>query len=107
MVRKPQPRFVSDFRLEDTNGFVDALHQAETLRRNAKRAGVDRRQGVEVVIQVRDHETDEWEDAATFFASYWRDRNEGGVPIPTKADVAEVARRAGARFGRGIVRSTI
>jgi hypothetical protein len=99
----PQPQRVVE--MEDEGSFAVALQQAENVRRNARGQG-ERRQLVRAVILVS-HDAKDWQDAAEFWRGPWRPSWEGGIPLPSVADLTEVARQTGARYARSQVRSTI
>jgi hypothetical protein len=91
--------------LEDEGSFATAIQQAEAIRRNAPGRG-ERRQLCEVVIQVGERE-DAFRDVEVFWRGAWRPSWEGGVPLPSRDDLEEVARINRARFARSQVRFTI
>jgi hypothetical protein len=99
----PRPRRVVE--MEDEGSFAVALQQAETARRNAPGRG-ERRQVCEVVVVVSQDGKD-WRDVEQFWRGPWRPSWEGGIPLPSVADLIEVARQTGARYARSQVRSTI
>lgn len=97
-----RPRVVE---LEDEGAFAIAVHQAESIRRNAP-GRVDRRQRVTVVIQTSpDGET--WSDQEEYWSGPWRPTWEGGIPVPSRADLIEVARLHRVRFARSQIRTTL
>lgn len=105
-VARPQPRFIEEFRAAEVAQFIDAIHQAEAIRRNAPN-GTGRRQRIEVWVQVSDDDRS-WKDWELFDASDWRAASDGGVKLPTYEDVVESGRKSGCRYVRGpIVRTYV
>lgn len=100
--RRPAPR-VLDLE-DDRSTFATVVFQADSLRRNSRRPELRAKpQEIRVIMQVSD-DGERWED---WGEPFWSGPFRPDAPLPTKEELLDAARRAGARYAKSVIRSTI
>lgn len=101
VILTPQPATRLSFGEAEAGAYFGAVMQAEAVRRNA-RGAIDRRQRVQLVIQVAEPAKAagiadakcKWYDAEVYWEGYW-DEEEGGPRIPPISELLDVLARSG------------